>query len=553
MSFIQSYLFCCVKNSFFPIFTFSCIIVSVSLPAQGNQQYIENADHPNPRMRYKVTQSHFTQMDSIFQLFATKLDSFGRQRYEALRPLILGKDITSLQQAVSHGLLTYQELTLYFLYRIRLYETDPEKSLNAIISLAPNAIRQAALCDQQRKTQKSMHPLFGIPVLIKDNVGLDGTATTAGAVILRNNRPKDAFIVNRLREKGAVLIGKTNLSEWAYYFCNGCPLGYSAVGGQTFNPFGRKRFESGGSSSGSGVAIAAGYAVAAVGTETSGSILSPSALNSLVGLKPTVGLLSRQGIVPISSTLDTPGPMTTSVKDNVILLDALAGFDPSDDRARLQNAKTFLSDTLQKGEIKGKRFGVFTALLTQASYAASVALLELQGAVIIKLDTVSVPLPGYLNLLNHDMKSDLANYLQYTAFPTVTQGSVKQIMDFNLTNPEQYAPYGQGIFEGIEADTLTGGTFERLKDSLLAGADGFFQRPARRENIDYFLSINNLHAAYAALAFRPCLTIPIGTKEDGEPLALTIIGTSWEESALLQTGLQIEKHVGKRILPQAYP
>jgi len=308
-------------------------------------------------MRYKVTQSHFTQMDSIFQLFATKLDSFGRQRYETLRPLILGKDITSLQQAVSHGLLTYQELTLYFLYRIRLYETDPEKSLNAIISLAPNAIRQAALCDQQRKTQKSMHPLFGIPVLIKDNVGLDGTATTAGAVILRNNRPKDAFIVNRLRDKGAVLIGKTNLSEWAYYFCNGCPLGYSAVGGQTFNPFGRKRFESGGSSSGSGVAIAAGYAVAAVGTETSGSILSPSSLNSLVGLKPTVGLLSRQGIVPISSTLDTPGPMTASVKDNVILLDAMAGFDPSDDRARLQNAKTFLSDTLQKGEIKGKRFG----------------------------------------------------------------------------------------------------------------------------------------------------------------------------------------------------
>ena len=145
--------------------------------------------------------------------------------------------------------------------------------------------------------------------------------TTTGAFALENNKnTEDAFIVTKLKENGALILGKANLSEWAYYFCSGCPVGYSAIGGQTLNPYGRKIFETGGSSSGSGVTVAANFAVAAVGTETSGSILSPSSQNSVVGLKPTIGLLSRTGIVPISSTLDTPGPLTKSVTDNAIFL-----------------------------------------------------------------------------------------------------------------------------------------------------------------------------------------------------------------------------------------
>ena len=153
--------------------------------------------------------------------------------------------------------------------------------------------------------------MYGMPVLIKDNINTSGMPTTAGAIaLLENENTEDAFIIKKLKEAGALILGKSNLSEWAYYFCGTCPVGYSATGGQTLNPYGRAIFESGGSSSGSGASVAANYAVAAVGTETSGSITSPSSQNSVVGLKPTIGLLSRTGIVPISTTLDTPGPMT---------------------------------------------------------------------------------------------------------------------------------------------------------------------------------------------------------------------------------------------------
>lgn len=165
---------------------------------------------------------------------------------------------------------------------------------------------------------------------MKDNINVDGLATTAGSLVFKNNKTTDAFIIKRIKENGGIILGKTNLSEWANYLCLDCPNGYSAIGGQTLNPYGRKIFDTGGSSSGSGVAVATNYSAVAIGTETSGSILSPSSKNSLVGLKPTVGLLSRSGIVPISSTLDTPGPMTKNVIDNAILLSAMSGKDTTD-------------------------------------------------------------------------------------------------------------------------------------------------------------------------------------------------------------------------------
>ena len=158
-------------------------------------------------------------------------------------------------------------------------------------------------------------------------------ATTAGAVALKDNTTDDAFMVNQLKSKGALILGKANLSEWAYFFCGDCPSGYSAVGGQTLNPYGRRIFDTGGSSSGSAVSVAANFCAAAIGSETAGSILSPASQNSVVGLKPTIGLVSRSGIVPISSTLDTAGPITKTVRDNAIVLDAIYGYDKSDSKS----------------------------------------------------------------------------------------------------------------------------------------------------------------------------------------------------------------------------
>jgi len=288
------------------------------IPYDQSSEIAENADHETRKLRYKLVQSRITDRNVMLTTAKNQLRDFSAADYERLKPLIYEQNIPSLQTSVTSGALTYELITKWFLYRIVKFESNKDTYLNAIISINPKAVAEARQKDQNKGLLPNL--IFGLP-------------TTAGADALRENQAGDAYITARLKANGAIILGKTNLSEWANFLCDGCPNGYSAVGGQTLNAYGRKRFDTGGSSSGSGVAMAANYAVAAVGTETSGSILSPSSQSSLVGLKPTVGLLSRTGIVPISSTLDTPGPMTRSVIDNAILLSAMTGADPEDPAA----------------------------------------------------------------------------------------------------------------------------------------------------------------------------------------------------------------------------
>ena len=294
-------------------------------------------EHQIPRMKFKLFQSKVLNMNTIFKPFNDELaTNFSEEEYNNLKPLILEQNIPSIQGSISKGLLSYEKLTLFYLYRIRKLESDSSTSLHAIIALNSTVLEEARARDKNRDTTNFLInvSMYGMPVLIKDNINTSGMPTTAGAIaLLENENTEDAFIIKKLKEAGALILGKSNLSEWAYYFCGTCPVGYSATGGQTLNPYGRAIFESGGSSSGSGASVAANYAVAAVGTETSGSITSPSSQNSVVGLKPTIGLLSRTGIVPISTTLDTPGPMTKNVTDNYILLTAMQGYDASDSKS----------------------------------------------------------------------------------------------------------------------------------------------------------------------------------------------------------------------------
>ena len=255
-------------------------------PYDETAELEEQAQLENERLRFKLINSKFLDKNRIWNSFNEELAGFSEEKYNSLKPLILEKDIPELQQAVAEGKLSYEDLTLFYIYRIRKFESDNDLSLNAVIALNPDVVEQARDLDRKREQREvSAHSLYGMPVLLKDNINTADMPTTAGAIALAENQPyRDAFIVERLRENHALILGKVNLSEWAYYFCSGCPLGYSAVGGQTLNPYGRKIFETGGSSSGSGVAVAANYAVAAVGTETAGSILSPSSKNSVVGL-----------------------------------------------------------------------------------------------------------------------------------------------------------------------------------------------------------------------------------------------------------------------------
>ncbi|MEM7381845.1 MAG: amidase family protein, partial [Bacteroidota bacterium] len=370
-------------------------------PYNDSAQVAANQDHEVERMRYKLIQSKVLDKNEVFRPLYSEVSAFSETTYQNLKPLILEQDIPAIQSAVRSGKLSYEQLVLFYLYRIYKYELDNATTLNTVIALNPNVVEEARQRDVELKAggAEDKHAIYGMPILLKDNINSSGMRTTAGSIALAYNSPEDAFIVGQLKKNGALILGKVNLSEWAYFMCSGCPVGYSAIGGQTLNPYGLRKFESGGSSSGSGTSVAANYAVAAIGTETSGSILSPSSQNSVVGLKPTVGLLSRSGIVPISSTLDTPGPMTKNVADNGILIDAMRGFDESDEASVQTNWEgEWYKPAAEDTGLKGKKLGVFKSLIESDSiYKMTVDKLRELGAQIFEFSPPEVDMSGFLN------------------------------------------------------------------------------------------------------------------------------------------------------------
>ncbi|WP_430927269.1 amidase family protein [Polaribacter marinivivus] len=510
----------------------------------------EQQNHENPRMKFKLFQSKVLDMNEVFKPFNAALSTFSEEEYQSLKPLIIEQNIPTIQGYVKEGKLSYEKLTLFYLYRIRKFESDSTKSLNAIITLNPNVLEEAKQRDKDRKWGiLSDVEIYGMPILLKDNINTEGMPTTAGALALLNNKnTEDAFIVKKLKENGALILGKANLSEWAYYFCSGCPLGYSAIGGQSLNPYGRAKFETGGSSASSGTAVAANYAVAAVGTETAGSITSPSSQNSVVGLKPTIGLLSRTGIVPISGTLDTPGPMTKSVTDSWIFLNAMLGKDNKDPKSFEMTDKDF--GDMEDG-FKGKRIGVLTYLLQDSIYNSNVNKIKEAGATIVEVNPPRVGLPGFLTLLNIDMKYDLPHYLKSDADKNVTVTSVKDVIDFNIKDSILRAPYGQQLFEGIVKDTTSKKQLDSIKVTLKENGRSYFNA-LKEENLDAILSINNYHSAYSAVAEYPNLTVPMGYKESGEPVSLTFVGLPKTEGKLLILGYAFEQLTKVRKLPENY-
>lgn len=514
-------------------------------------QVEKQQEHERSRMRFKLFQSKVLDMNEVFKPFEEDLAYFSEDEYTKLKPFIIEKDIPSIQQSISKGDLSYEKLTLFYLYRIRKFESDSTTSLNAIIALNPDVVQQARQKDKERKNKADVdYSLFGMPILLKDNINTAGMPTTAGALALVDNKnTEDAFIVKQLKKEGALILGKVNLSEWAYYFCAGCPLGYSAVGGQSLNPYGRGVFETGGSSASSGTAVAANYAVAAVGTETAGSITSPSSQNSVVGMKPTIGLLSRTGIVPISSTLDTPGPMTKNVIDNILFLQAMLGEDRNDKKSFYMKDDALLGN-IEEG-VNGKRFGVFTSLLQDSIYKANIEKIKKAGGDIVELTPPQVGLPGFLTLLNVDMKHDLPEYLKTYADKKVTVQSVQDVIEFNKKDSILRAPYGQQLFEGIVADGTTTEELQGIKKTLMDNARAYF-KALDSENLDAILSINNYHAAYSAVAEYPNLTIPMGYKASGEPINLTFIGMPKKEGELYVLGYTFEQLTKHRKLPVAY-
>ncbi|MQP52608.1 MULTISPECIES: amidase family protein [unclassified Flavobacterium] len=533
--------FSCSKNS---------IPNKVWTPYDETSQIENFATNENERMRFKLIQSKNLDKNEIFKSIYNQIGDFSEEDYIELLPYILDKNILSIQNSIDNKKLNYEKLTKWYLYRILKFESDKETFLNAIISINDNAVEEARQCDLKR-SQKKIHPIYGMPILLKDNINAEGMPTTAGAVALKNNSSQNAFIVKQLIAKGGIVLGKANLSEWAYFLCDSCPSGYSAIGGQTLNPYGRTIFDTGGSSSGSGVAVAANYAVAAVGSETSGSIISPSSQNSLVGLKPTIGKVSRTGIIPISSTLDTAGPMAKNVVDTAILLSAIMGYD-NEDESSVKSSNTNFWSSFSENELKGKRFGIFKSYLDNAVYKQTIENLKLQGAEIIEIESQNVNFSGFVTFLNADMKVDLPKYLKSYSSVYENFKTVDDFVAFNKKDTISRIPYGQALFEGIVAETISEEDFEKLKKTFHTEAVSFFETPIKKHNLDAILSINNYNSGHAAMAKYPCLTVPMGYNDSGEPIGITFITRPFEEDKLLKIGYAFEKLNPIRISPKKY-
>tara|TARA_S200000501_G_scaffold339592_1_gene347351 strand:- start:865 stop:2529 length:1665 start_codon:yes stop_codon:yes gene_type:complete len=526
---------------------------AVSMTESEANELAVLAQHPDENMRFKLLNSRFRAKSSLWEPFLDSLTNFAEQDYLRLQSSIVDRSILEIQEAVNSGELSYEELVTFYIYRIRKTESDDELFINSIISLNPNAINRARQLDEIRESgaEIATNHIFGIPVLLKDNIGFAGLPTTAGAFALNQNYSGNAYVTDRLIEGGAVILGKANLSEWAYFFCRDCPSGYSALGGQTLNPYGRFDFGTGGSSSGSGASIAANFAAVAVGSETSGSILSPSSANSLVGLKPTTGSLSRTGVVPISSTLDTVGPMGRSVADVAILFNAMAGFDTED------LAMPLISDDLRliirEAALNDRRFGMLRTYSDNTLYRRAMDLLSQNGFSLQEVEFQNERHARFSELLGAEMKRDLALYLDEHASDEISIDSIKSLQEFNSSDLENRAPYGQALVDLMVDLELTAGEVEKLAADLRDWGQNYLDRLFMKSGIDILFGVNNHQASIAALGNYPALTIPMGYSDDGRPMGLTLIAPPFQEQLLIDAGIKVEKILEARQTPISYP
>jgi amidase len=488
--------------------------------------------------------------------------------------------ISDLQAAMSSGKLSSRQITEAYLQRIEDIDRGGP-ALRSIIELNPDALPLADALDAERRGRGARGPLHGIPILIKDNIDTaDLMTTTAGSLALEGSlAQRDAHVVERLRAAGVVLLGKTNLSEWANFRSMHSTSGWSARGGQVKNPYALDRNPCG-SSSGSGVAVSANLAAAAVGTETDGSIVCPASANGLVGLKPTVGLVSRSGIIPISVTQDTAGPMARTVRDAALVLNAMAGEDSRDPAtARAASAATDYAAQLDEGALKGARIGVprrrYFGYSPDADRLTELALevMKAQGAVIV--DPADIPTAGKLDaceleILFYEFKDGLNAYLADRG-PDVSIRSLADLIAFNEREREREMPFfGQDLLIRSEAKgPLTSPAYrEALKACrTAAGAEGIDAVMAEHRldalvaptgspawpidwiNGDHFTGASSSPAAVAGY---PNVTVPAGFIH-GLPVGISFFGGAWSDATLLRLAYAYEQATRHRRVPQLLP
>jgi amidase len=488
--------------------------------------------------------------------------------------------ISQLQEGMTGGRYTSRRLVELYIGRINAIDRSGP-TLRSVIEINPDALSIADALDAERKSGRVRGPLHGIPVLIKDNIDTgDRMMTTAGSLaLIGSSAPRDAFSAAKLRAAGAVILGKTNLSEWANFRSTKSTSGWSGRGGQVHNPYALDRNPCG-SSSGTGAAIAANLATVGVGTETDGSIVCPSGANGLVGIKPTVGLISRTGIIPISHTQDTAGPMTRTVADAAILLGAMTGADPLDPATAAGRAKseTDYAPALKADGLKGARIGVARkryfgySPVTDTLIDAAIAAMKAQGAIIV--DPADIPTASRLDdceleILLYEFKAGLNTYLE-TRGRAAAVHSLKDLIAFNTRERQREMPFfGQEILVMAEKKgPLTSAAYRKALTTCRArartlGIDAVMTRlrldaivaptgspawPTDLVNGDHFLGASSTPAAVAGY---PSITVPAGFAY-GLPVGVSFIGRPWTEAKLIGFAYAYEQATKHR-KPPAFP
>lgn len=491
------------------------------------------------------------------------------------------KSIAELSAMLADGRTSSEGLTKAYIARIAALDRSGPK-LNSVIALLPGALAEARALDAERQAGRLRGPLHGIPILIKDNIEAQGPVpTTAGSTaLLANVTNRDAPLVARLRAAGAVILGKTNLSQWANIRSNNSTSGWSRVGGLVKNPYALDR-NSCGSSSGSGAAGAASLAAATIGTETDGSIICPSSTNGLVGFKPTLGLVSRTHVVPISHSQDTAGPMARSVTDAALVLTALAGSDAADTATVEADARrTDYAADLSPDYLKGVRIGVLTDrkgsnARVHAAFDAALATLKAAGAVLVEIKDSRTGLDGLgeaeFKVLMTELKADLNAYLASTP-DAVTTRTLKDVIAFNTAHADsELAWFDQGLFDMAESQ-------KGLDDPDYIAALAKSKRLAGAEGIDALLGKNDVRflvgpsnapawvsdlvngdngngpsqSQLPAVAGYPHITVPMGYAA-GLPLGLSIIGGQWQDHDVIKAGYAFEQASKVRVAPLYAP
>jgi amidase len=472
--------------------------------------------------------------------------------------------IRQLQSALASGRLTSRALVAAYLDRIARYDRSGPK-LDAIRELNRSALTQADSLDAERRRSGPRGPLHGIPVLLKDNVGTIDLPTTAGSIALEGSIPlHDSFLAARLRQAGAIILGKTNLSEFANWVDPDMPSGYSSLGGQVINPY---HFgDPSGSSSGSGVAAAMAFAAATIGTETSGSILSPSVANSAVGIKPTVGLVSRAGIIPLAATFDTPGPMTRSVADAAIVLGAIAGPDPRDPKtsesADRLPAKRDYTAFLRPDGLRGARIGVSDADRDQLGpeqqglWDAVLEQLGRLGATVVHSDTLAnIRDVGLVELavIPNEFKHGLNQYLAEETSPSLRVRTLSDIIEFNGRHPDK-VKYGQRWLQISDATlgNVDEPTALASRTATIEGSRAAIDSALRADDLDAILAPGAINANVGAAAQYPSIAVPAGYGGGGaQPFGITFLGPAYSEDTLIRLAYAYEQASHRRVRPTA--